>query len=364
MRVLFFTDNLNAGGKERRLTELMRALSATKHDIEFELVLMSKDIHYKEVFDYGIKIHFLIRESRKDLRIFQKLYNLCKDYKPDIIHCWDSMTAIYCAPVCKLLGIKMINGMITNAPQGCLIFNKHWLRSKFAFPFSDIIVGNSQAGLKAYNAPVKRSIVIHNGFDFDRTENLLSKSLVKEQLNINTDNVVGMVATFSEYKDYKSYYRAAQLILGKRKDITFLAIGNETDSDASMSLVDKQYFEYFRFLGKRSGIESYINLMDICILSTFSEGLSNSVIEYMALGKPVIATSGGGTNELVIDQNTGFLINPSSPEELAEKIEILLDNPELRTKMGLAGKSRILNEFSIDQMVMKYINLYQTILEA
>jgi glycosyltransferase involved in cell wall biosynthesis len=61
----------------------------------------------------------------------------------------------------------------------------------------------------------------------------------------------------------------------------------------------------------------------IFVLSTFSEGISNSVLEYMALGKPVIATSGGGTGELVLDNTTGYLIRQSDPEELAEKMELL-----------------------------------------
>ena len=71
-------------------------------------------------------------------------------------------------------------------------------------------------------------------------------------------------------------------------------------------------------LGIRSGIESLISAMDICVLSTFTEGISNSILEYMALEKPVIATAGGGTNEIVIDNKTGFLIKQSNPEELAE----------------------------------------------
>ena len=103
--------------------------------------------------------------------------------------------------------------------------------------------------------------------------------------------------------------------------------------------------------------------MDICVLSTFTEGISNSILEYMALGKPVIATSGGGTNEIVADLKTGFLIGTSNPEELAEKIELLLDNVKLREGMGLAGKEWIVKYFSIDLMINKYINLYNDLLK-
>lgn len=82
----------------------------------------------------------------------------------------------------------------------------------------------------------------------------------------------------------------------------------------------------------------------------------------MALRKPVIASSGGGTNEIVEDTKTGFLVSPSDPKELAEKIEILLNDAELRNKMGLAGQERIKEIFSINCMARKFISFYEMIL--
>lgn len=339
------------------MTELMQALKI-RRAIDFELVVMSRDIHYKAVIDLGIKIHYILRKTKRDLSVFFRLYRLCRYYKPDIVHCWDSMTALYISPTCKLLGIKLVNGMVMDAPACQNIYNKHWLRARLTFPFSDFIVGNSKAGLVAYRAPRGKSEVIYNGFNFDRTKALVKKEIIRDQLDVGKEYLVGMVATFWEKKDYATYYKAAQLLLEKRRDLTFLAIGNDTDSEESIAMVDKKYIDNFRFLGKRSGIESLINAMDICILSTFTEGISNSILEYMALGKPVIATKGGGTMEIVKDKQTGFLIEPSNPEELAGKVEVLLNEPLLRMKMGSAGKERIMKEFSIDQMVNKYIERY------
>jgi glycosyltransferase involved in cell wall biosynthesis len=364
MKILFFTDTLNAGGKERRLTELMKALISRK-DIEFELVVMSNEIHYKEVLDLGIKIHYIIRKTKNDISVFFRFLKLCRNLRPDIIHCWDSMTAVYLVPASKLLNIKLVNGMVVDSPVRQNVLNKYWLRGRLTFPFSDAIVGNSKAGVLAYKAPLKKSIVIYNGFNFSRIKNLISKDTVKEQIGLDSDSgyIVGMVASFSHYKDYPTYFEAARILLKKRKDITFLAIGNETDSAESQKLIEKENSAHFRLLGKRSGIESIVNLMDICVLSTFTEGISNSILEYMALGKPVIATSGGGTNEIVADLKTGFLIGTSNPEELAEKIELLLDNVKLREGMGLAGKEWIVKYFSIDLMINKYINLYNDLLK-
>lgn len=357
MKVLFFIDSLVSGGKERRLTELLRTLK-TQKNIDFELVVMNEKIHYKEVLELGINIHRIIRKTKKDISVFFKFYKLCREYKPDIIHCWDSMTAVYLVPICKLLKIKLVNGMVVNSPAMQNFKNKDWLRGRLTFPFSNVIVGNSKAGLLAYRAPKEKSIVINNGFNFDRTEKLIQKDIIKKELGADSEFIIGMVASFSPSKDYKTFFTAACQLLDKRADIIFLAIGARTDSKESKALIDEKYFKNFRLLGERSGVESYVNVMDVCVLSTFTEGISNSILEYMALDKPVVATEGGGTNEIVIDNKTGFLIPPSSPDELAGKLELLLDDADLRNKMGLEGKQRIMDEFSIRQMVNKYIDLY------
>src|SRR5690349_7414362 len=201
MRILFFIDGLIAGGKERRLLELMKGVKSG-YNVEFELVVMNREIHYQQVFDLGIKIHYLIRKTKKDASVFYKFYKICKSFRPDIIHCWDSMTAVYSIPASKLLNIKLVNGMVVDAPGGFNFFNRYWLRVKFAFFFSDIIIGNSKAGLKAYRAPWKKSTYIYNGFDFKRIKKIEEPEAVKTKFNIKSPVVVLMVGAFGDRKDY------------------------------------------------------------------------------------------------------------------------------------------------------------------
>ncbi len=358
MRILFIIDTLGSGGKERRLTELLKALKSW-NGFEFELVVMSNDIHYKEIFELGIPIRFITRKIRKDIALFYRFYKLCRNNRPDIVHCWDSMSAVYLAPACRLLKIKLVNGLVIDSPVRQNIFNKHWLRARLTFPLSDAIAGNSEAGLKAYNAPRDKSFVIHNGFDFGRVKSITGSGIMRKQLNIGSENVVGMVATFSKYKDYPTYFRAAQMVLQKRKDVVFLAIGNGTDSDKCLALIDPENRKHFRLLGKVSDTESYINAMDVCVLATYTEGISNSILEYMALGKPVIATRGGGTGELVSDNESGFLTDPSEPGELSDRMEMLINDKQLRDSIGLNARKRVIDHFSIDQMIEKYAGLYK-----
>ena len=112
------------------------------------------------------------------------------------------------------------------------------------------------------------------------------------------------------------------------------------------------------FLGKQDNVENIMNVCDIGVLSTFTEGISNALLEFSALGKPVITTSGGGNVELVKQGKTGYLVNQKSPEELAEKIMLLLGNKTKRIQFGRAGKSRIESDFSIHKMIENFRSLY------
>jgi glycosyltransferase involved in cell wall biosynthesis len=352
---------LGAGGKERRLVELLLALKSMA-DIQFELVVMSNDIHYKDLEGSGIIIRKIIRSRRKDVSVFRKFYVLIKEYEPDIVHCWDSMTAIYVALPCLLLDCKLVNGMVIDTPARRRVFNKHFIRAKLTFPFSKVVVGNSMAGLVSYQVPAKKRVLIPNGFNFERISDLKNEETIRKDLGVTTRYIVGMVAAYSKLKDYTTFYNAAQQILDKRNDVTFLAVGADTDSTESFRQIDKKHLDNFRLLGKQSNVESLINAMDIGILSTFSEGLSNAVLEYMALGKPVIATYGGGTGEIVDNNNSGFLIQQSNPEEMAGKIELLLNEPDLRHTMGVKGRERVKDGFTIELMVNKYLSLYSGLL--
>ncbi len=151
MKILFFIESLHAGGKERRLVELLKGLSRHE-DISMELALTRRDIHYTDIFNLNIKTHYIERKYfKKDPSLFFKFYRIAREFKPDIIHVWGNLAAIYAIPAKVILKVSMINNQITDAPTEV---NNGLLSHKVTFPFSDFLVANSKAGLKSYNAPV------------------------------------------------------------------------------------------------------------------------------------------------------------------------------------------------------------------
>ncbi len=339
-------------------------------DIEFEIVLMNSEIHYKEVFDLNIKIHYLIRTTKKNLSVFYKFYKICNNYKPNIVHCWDSMTAVISIPACKWLNIILVNGMVVNTPVKRNVFNKQWFRAQITFPFSSAVIGNSNAGLAGYRAPGKKSFCIYNGMDLTRFINLKEPSLLrKEILGDQSDNIfiAGMVAAFEKRKDYKTLIKAAIDLTSYIDNIRFILIGDGADLKEIKESVPVSLLNKIIFLGKRTDIESIVNIFDVGILLTNSkvhgEGISNSIIEYMALSKPVIATRGGGTNEVVINSLNGYLIDAHNKDQLIEKIESLMNQKSIMLDLGKNGKQMVSEKFDLKIMTDNYTTLYHKLLK-
>jgi len=356
MKILFFIDSLHSGGKERRLVELIKGLKNIHPQIEMELVLTKVNVHYDEIFETGIKIHYTIRKLyKKDPLIFLKFYKIAKAFKPDIIHVWGNMVAIYAIPTKVWLRIPMVNNQITEVP---LKIQKGILSHRLSFRFSDRIISNSKAGLYVFNAPKNKSNCIYNGFDFNRIQNLEPVALVKKRYNLNSKIVIGMFASFSNMKDYSSYIDAAIKLSILYENIIFIAVGSG-NSKGYEEMVPLDLKDRILFLGQQNNVESIMNCCDIGVLASFTEGISNAILELMALGKPVVVSGGGGSSELVINGKNGFLIPSKDSDLLAQKIGLLLNDDKVRIEMGINAKQSVANNFSIDLMIRKFYNEYK-----
>jgi glycosyltransferase involved in cell wall biosynthesis len=228
---------------------------------------------------------------------------------------------------------------------------------------SDARVANSRAGLRSrgFGENKNGNYIIYNGFDMGRCDKAHGAGNGRPELSWKGKKAVVMVAEFSDYKDYPTFIRAAQIVRQVRQDVVFVAVGGgknlETCRAAAASIGDG-----IQFLGERKDIESIINSARLGILCTRTEGISNSVMEYMAAGKPVVVTDGGGSCEIVADGENGFLVPQGDAAAVAEKIQILLDDPVLADKMGLAGKHRLQRDFSLERLADDTIRMYEDVL--
>tara|TARA_Y100001970_G_scaffold168897_1_gene206540 strand:+ start:18644 stop:19759 length:1116 start_codon:yes stop_codon:yes gene_type:complete len=358
IKILFIIDALSRGGKERRLVELLKRLSNDKL-FSCHLLILSNNIKYHEIYDLNIRIHILERKKKIDYSIFKSFYKLCGNLNPDLIHSCNSLASFYALPTVILRKIIFINAMISTAPINLFLDKKVWLRAKLTFPFSDIIISNSYEGLKSFNVSEDKGKCIHNGFDFNRVKNL---NLSNYNYDEDKGKIIGMVATFSDNKDYCTFVKSAENILRNKSNITFIAVGDGKNLKKIQSLVSRKYLSNFKFLGNQNNVEEIINTFDVGVLFTnksiHGEGISNSIMEYMALKKPVIATNTGGTKEIVIHNKTGYLVEDKDVNDIQEKIELLLSDRIKAEEFGTNGYERIKNDFNLTSMVNSYKNVY------
>lgn len=205
--------------------------------------------------------------------------------------------------------------------------------------------------------------VIHDGIDIKKFENVKIDPNLKKELKISDKYIViGTIAALVGHKDYPNLLNAAKIVLEKRDNVKFIAVGDGSDSAEIMKLHDKLSLgDKFIFTGFQNDVGKYLLLLDIFILASKKEGLGTSILDAQSVGLPIIATNAGGIPEIVIHNNNGVLVNPQNPQELAATIINLIDDKEKRELLGRNAKESVKN-FDISINFNKNIELIETLL--
>ena len=349
MRLAILIDFFGGGGKERRCLQLIKGLNRNNIN-DIHVVMIDDIVDYPDLYKTTAKVHIIERHGKYDLGVIKRLYKTLKEISPDVIMTWTLIKmSFYLCLIKPFLKCKYIDDI-----------------TRFiAFKQADVIVGNSYSGIKAYKAPSQKSVVIYNGFDMERLNNLNPIDQVRRDLSLTTPFMVSMAARINRHKDYQTYIDAAKKVIAQRKDVTFYCIGKGELIDYYRNQLNEEEQKFIIFLGFRKDVDSILNASTVSVLCTnnklHKEGVSNTILESMAYGIPVVATTGGGTDEIIINGETGFIIPPFEPSVLASKINMLLDNEPLRKQMGKKAIERIKTNFSLELMVKNYMSLFNRI---
>lgn len=351
--ILILIDCMGSGGIERQVVELLKGL---RKRTAFRVILAVLNPGGKleaEAKDY-VDIFLPVRRkiSLDIILPFQLLY-WAEHYNVQIVHSFGWLSSWLGVFISKILHIPCVNAFIQSAP---ITFDRWLRRGRWGALHSEVIVANSYAGLRAFHLDQDpRSLVIYNGVDLHRFAGY--DNVIEQPLSIC------MVANFSGYKDHATLIQAFARVHQQEPQARLILVG----ADAGTW---EQHHHLVIELGLRDSVEyihdcihpePIIARSSICVLSSFSEGLSNSIIEYMALGKPVVATDSGGTNEIVDHEITGYLVPLEDTAALAEALLTLLRADALRRSMGEAGRTKILTQFGLDRMIDEYVELYRSL---
>lgn len=351
MKVLLLADSLGNGGAERQL-----ALLATSFPPECQVRVWAMGGGYFEahLMDRGVPVAVRPRRFRLDPSPAAALLRELRSWRPDVVHAWGWMSALAATTLCHLLGTPVVNGIIRS---GAMDPDCARLR-RLGLATSTLVIANSHAGLAAWNVSASKGRVVYNGFD--RSRLAVAGEAVRPS---GSPFTVVMTGRMTPVKDYDVVLAAARLLSRESGSWRFLLVGDGPDRERlGREANDLLVARVVEFPQPGTEVLALVRESDVGVLMTnprlATEGLSNSIMEYMALGLPVVCGEGGGNPELVLDGVTGFIVPPADPGSLADRLMYLRTHADKRREMGAAGRARILSSFSVAAMVDGMLSVY------
>jgi glycosyltransferase involved in cell wall biosynthesis len=216
--------------------------------------------------------------------------------------------------------------------------------------------------------PERKIIQIINGVDAEKYKPDGNKKEARARIGIPQDVlVIGTVGRLDPVKDQRTLIKAFGLLTRARnkanlsKDLRLLIIGSGSNQRELKTVAHKEgVVDKVFFLGERNDVPELLQVMDVFVLPSIAEGISNTILEAMACGLPVIATTIGGNPEVIDDGKTGLLFKPGDHDRLAHLLARYCDDPFLRNNHGANGRARVEDNFSLSRMVREYDELYRT----
>lgn len=227
--------------------------------------------------------------------------------------------------------------------------------------WTEFVIANSnavkEAVMRKEEVRTERIGVIYNGIDLQEFSNkLISKEEAKRRLGVSPETpVVGMVSNLRPVKRLHIFLESAVIILRRFPETRFFIVGEGPQRRELESLVRRLGLtDSVVFAGGTAEVAAYLSAFDVGVLSSSSEGFSNSILEYMLAGLPVVATRVGGNPEIIRYGENGYLVPPGDPRSLADKIILLLGEKGRRTTLGEKARSTVTEHFSLARMVAEF----------
>jgi glycosyltransferase involved in cell wall biosynthesis len=352
-------NTLETGGSERQFVTIANALDRDKFSVTVGclrkfggFVSEIDDLH--EFSPHGSL--FGVQSWRARLA----LSRLLRRERIEVAQSFDFYANLMLIPAARFAGVPVVVG--SHRQIGDLLAPMQFRAQNAMFRLCDRVICNSRAAagcLEKTGIRAERLAVIPNGLP-DRLFAPVSPALAPETGALR----IGMIARMNDPgKGHDCFLRAAKILSARHAQLRFVLVGDGPlrpgleEQARKLGLVDRVIF-----LGDRRDVPAVLASLDISLLPSSSESLSNVILESMAAGLPVVAARVGGNPELVRDGETGFLVPSGDDEAFAAALQRLLENSDLRAAFGAKAKSEARSRFALRQVCGQYEDLYRAVL--
>lgn len=373
INILYIIDTLcGEGGTENHLYYLVKNLDRNK----FNCSIVSFNIwgsFIEKIRSTGIQVYHVpvarYYTPSALLKCFE-LRKIIKDNMIDIVQTFHYKSDTYGVITARLSGIHYI--ISSRRDVGDMKKKVHFFMNRLCNKYIDRFITVCNAVGKRIevdeNVPMSEQTTIYNGVDLEKFSVPDRKYEINERKRLGIDEnafVIGSVANFRPEKNYDIFFKAIGKVKDKINGLKIVVVGDgPTEEHCKRYCRDHGMSDIVNFIGRQNDVRQYIAVMDVaCLVPGSNEGFSNSILEKMAMGKPLVVTSVGGNAESVIDGENGIVIPPFDPDKLAESLIYLYINPSKRLEMGQKSRSRVEKLFNIKNMIYNHESFYRSIFD-
>lgn len=363
IKLLHIIPTLDRSGAEKQLALLAAGLP--REEFEVHVCALTRGGPYEaDLRDAGVPVTVVGKVLKFDPVALGRLARLVRRLRPDVVHTWMFTANSYGRVAARWAGVPKLVASERNADRW-----KTWLHRQIDLRLArdtDCIVANSAGAAAFYRRlgiPAEKLHVIPNGVA--RTPRAAADpALLRHELGVpESAHMLGFVGRLAPQKRVKDLIWAADLLKVIRDDVYLLLVGDGPQRDRLEQFArDVRILDRVRFLGHRDDVPELLGAIDVLWLASDFEGMPNVVLEAMAAGVPVVATGIPGTNEVVVDGETGFLVPVGDRAAFARQTRKLLEDPQLAARMGEAGRRRAAEHFSIEAMIEAHARLYRELI--
>lgn len=360
MNILFLTYEGQITGSTNSIAYLCRGLAERGHNIY--LGCRRESLLYEMLQDSKVNLIPMVFKGKLDFSNIRHIHVVVKKYHIQIINAqssYDRYTSILARWIYRL-NVKVIHTR-RQTPMSM----GGWLQNNFYVKGTDKIVAVSNGVKKELvkkGLPPNHIEVIYNGTPKDKYEHINPE--IVEQLKNDYDIKDGdfVIGCVSRLKSQIHLIQALQYIPVPVK-VIFIGINTSEQFQKIISNYPVPHKVYFKGIVPMKKTLHHYKLFSLKVLASKMEGLSQSLLEAMALEVPVIATNCAGNPDLISDWKNGLMYENDNPKELAEKILLLMNDPALRKKLIINGKKTALEDFSIDKTIANYEFFFRSIIK-
>lgn len=364
IKILQIIPTLDQSGAEKQLALLASNLS--RDQFEVRVCALTRGGYYEPMLRAaGIEVAIVGKRFKCDPVSFWRLRQAIAGFRPDVVHTW-----LFAANSYGRIAARWAGRPRVVAAERCV---DSWKRSdqllldRLLAGWTDAIVVNSQAVAAFYQKsgiPAEKLRVIRNAVEPAAEGS--ERNAVLAELGIAPETpVIGFVGRLWPQKRVQDLIWATDILKIAGWKLRLLIVGDGPRRTALERFArNLELGETVQFLGHRADAQRLLGALDVVVLPSKFEGMPNVVLEAMRLGKPVIATRIAGMDEVVADGQTGLLVPPQKPFELARAIRRLLLDSAWRARLGAAGQARAAEHFSVAKMVDAYGRLYCELAEG